>query len=147
MIGGDGLLTGPEAIIPLLMLFPLAATIRQAWPGTPQCAGMASNAVSGSGWLVPLIFIVPTCIGLMIAGELSPLPQRAFAEVVASHGPALGLAAALAVITSELWLVLVPSMIALRFGGAARHEALRGLVLLNLLLGSSFLAILLLLRH
>jgi hypothetical protein len=137
-------LSGPAALIPLLMLFPLAATIRQSWPGAERCGGRISNAVSGAGWLVPLIFVVPMCIGLMIAGRLSPLPQRSYATIASSHGPAAGLAVAIAVVIAELWLVLAPAMVVLRFSDPAQRTAMRALIPLNLFLGLGFLAILLL---
>jgi hypothetical protein len=135
---------GFAALIPLLMLFPLAATIRQSWPGAERCGGRISNIISGPGWLVPLIFIVPMCIGLMMAGRLSPLPQHTYAVMTQSHGPATGLALALAVVTAELWLMLAPAMIVLRFADPARRAAMRGLIPLNLFLGLVFLAIILL---
>jgi len=134
---------GPAALLPLLMLFPLAATIRQTWPGSESCKGVVSNAVSGASWLVPLIFIVPMCVGLMIVGQLSPLPQRAFASAAASHGPAIGLAVAIAVIIAELWLVLTPAMVVMRFSNPAQRAAMLALIPLNLLLGGGFLAIIL----
>lgn len=136
--------SGPAAMIPLLMLFPLAATIRQTWPGAERCDGVVSNAVSGASWLVPLIFIVPMSIGLMITGRLSPLPQRAFAGVAATHGPAIGMAVAIAVVIAELWLVLTPAMVVLRFSDPSRRAAMGALIPLNLLLGGAFLTIILL---
>lgn len=103
--------------------------------------------MSGGGWLVPLVFIVPMCVGLMITGHLSPLPQRAFANTATDHGPAIGLAVAIAVVIAELWLVLTPAMVVLRFSDPARQTAMRVLVPLNLLLGGAFLTIILLAWH
>jgi hypothetical protein len=137
-------LSGPAALIPLLMLFPLAATIRQSWPGPARCQGRISNMVSGSGWLAPLIFIVPMSIGLMIAGRLSPLPQRSYAMIASDHGPAAGLAAAMAVVIAEFWLALAPAMVVLRFSEPTRRQAMRGLIPLNVVLGLGFLTIILL---
>ncbi|QGP80598.1 hypothetical protein [Sphingobium sp. CAP-1] len=138
--------TGPAALLPLALLFPLAATIRQTWPGSERCGGMVSNAVSGATWLVPLIFIVPMCVGLMIGGQVSPLPQRTFTHLATDHGPAIALAGAIAVIIAELWLLLTPAMVVLRFSDPARRGAMRALVPLNLLLGGGFLAMILFVR-
>lgn len=85
----------------------------------------------------PQLPVLPT-------GRLSPLPQHTYALMTKSHGPATGLALALAVVTAELWLMLAPAMIVLRFADPVRRASMRGLIPLNLFLRLAFLAIILL---
>lgn len=123
------------------MLFPLAATIRQTLPGAERCTGRLTNAVSGAFWLVPMMLIVPMCVGLMLTGRLSPLPQIAGANMGAVYGPAVGLGVAIAVIITDLWLLLTPAMVVLRFTDPAKRRQMRAIIPFNLFLGASFLGI------
>ncbi|MCP1470302.1 hypothetical protein J3E64_001990 [Sphingobium sp. OAS761] len=136
----------PLFLLPGAMLLPLAATLRQSWPGAARCRGVLAGVIAGAGWLLPLIFIVPACVGLMVTGALSPLPQIAYADMSGSHGRAMGLAAAVAVVIADLWLLLTPAMVLLRHAPEAQAAHLRAAVPLNVALGGLFLTAVLVLR-
>jgi hypothetical protein len=133
-------------LLPLLLLLPLAATLRQSWPGRADCSGRLSRAVAGPLWLLPLIFIVPGSIGLMLAGDLAPLPQLAYAQLAGSKGTVIAAAAAILVLIADLWLLLTPAMVMLRHAPAGQAARLRAAIPLNIALGSTFLLLVLALR-
>lgn len=130
----------PLLVLPAAMLFALAATVRQTWPGAKACTGLFSAVVAGPFWLLPLIFIVPMSLGLMLEGTISPLPQVTYARLAQGHGAAIALFAALAVIIAEFWLLLTPAMVMLRHAPAGKAGALKAAIPLNIVLGGAFLA-------
>ncbi|WP_145902218.1 MULTISPECIES: hypothetical protein [Sphingobium] len=69
----------------------------------------------------PQLPVLPT-------GRLSPLPQHTYALMTQSHRAATGLAQALVVVTAELWLMLAPAMIVLRFADPVRRASIHGLI-------------------
>jgi hypothetical protein len=130
----------PLLVLPAAMLFPLAATLRQSWPGAKACTGVVSALIAGPFWLLPLIFIVPMSLGLMLDGTISPLPQVTYARLAQGHGNAVGLFAALAVIVAEFWLLLTPAMVMLRHAPPGKAAELKAVIPLNIALGGAFLA-------
>lgn len=130
----------PLLVLPAAMLFPLAATLRQSWPGSKACTGLFSAVIAGPFWLLPLIFIVPMSLGLMLDGAISPLPQVTYARLAQGHGVAIGLFAALAAIIAEFWLLLTPAMVMLRHAPAGKAADLKAAIPLNIVLGGAFLA-------
>jgi len=135
----------PLALLPFAMLLPLAATIRQTLPASAAWRAPLIRVLTSPHWLVPLIVIVPMTVGLMMTGQLSPLPDRSFAQVATAHGEAIGWVAVLAVVMAELWLLVTPAQILIRSAEPAAASKLRAAIPLNLLLGGSFLGLVLLL--
>lgn len=137
----------PLLALPVAMLFPLAATLRQSWPGANACTGPFSALVAGPFWLLPLIFIVPMSLGLMLEGTVSPLPQVTYARLAQGYGTAVALFAALAVIVAEFWLLLTPAMVVLRHAPQGKAAEMKAIIPLNIVLGGAFLAAVLYFGH
>lgn len=130
------------APVALLALLALLASLRLSFPAATGSAGLGPlRLLMHPVWLLPLLLALPMTVGLMMTGAVPISPVAARAMIAADYGVWAGLAALITVMTAELWLLWVPSMLARRSALPERQEALRFLPLLNLALGSGFLLI------
>lgn len=129
-------LDGWALAVPVLVL-ALAASVRLAVPGLASSSLL--RAIAHPNWLLPLLLIVPLTIGLMLTGVVPAAPWQARAMAAAGHGYWAGIAALIAVITVEFWLLWAPGMIAYRTAKPESRPAARILPLLNLILGAGIL--------
>lgn len=124
------------------MLFMLAATLRQSLPLHAGHRGMLAGMMNGFAsplWLVPLIFILPLSVGLMLTGDLPPFPNEALADLTPRIGFWNALAIALLVVIADIWLLITPAMVVLGFRKPEDRRRLYPLIGLNLALGGLFL--------
>jgi hypothetical protein len=126
------------AALLLLELFALGATLRLSFAPRRRPASAALRALTHAGWLVPLILIVWVVLGMYVSGSLSPWPPAAFAAQRAAHGFWAGAAAGTAALVADLWLLVTPAQVMLRFGRAEHAVRYRAF---NLAAGSVVLAI------
>tara|TARA_B100001964_G_scaffold240272_1_gene309649 strand:- start:276 stop:842 length:567 start_codon:yes stop_codon:yes gene_type:complete len=68
------------------------------------------NFISSTWWCVCFLFILASTVGEFGRNELSPLPWVAFENAYAKHGIFEGILNLIRVVTAELWLFLIPSL-------------------------------------
>lgn len=125
----------------------LLATVRLSAPGLQEASlGRVGNLLSHSAWLLPVMLGMPMALGLMMIGSLSPWPTLS-AELLAPYGDWAKRTGFLVAIVVDLWMLWAASSAALSFAAAEERVRLRGLHLVNFVVGGGFLLLFYALHH
>jgi hypothetical protein len=123
----------------LLGALALLTTLRLSIPRTASAKpGMVSRLLTYPGWLLPMIPLMATAVGLMMRGLLSPWPPTAAARF-SQHGLWAGVFGFLLALVVDLWLLWTAARVVKRFAPPEKQYALRNLPVFNFLVGGAIL--------
>lgn len=129
-------------LLAALLALSLLATLRLTLPRLFQrCDNAVLRFLSHTVWLLPLLLFVYMAVGMYLMGKLSPWPPAAYAAYAAPLGPWAGVAAFLAVLITDFWLLWTPTQVLRRFAPPERQAAFKYFQVFNLLVGCAIFAI------
>ncbi len=129
------------------LLLCLFATLRLAFGlRWDQVANPVLKLLTAPVWLLQLLIVFNFTVGMYFFKLLSPWPPRAYTEVGAQYGAWAGVAAFLAVLICDLWLLWVPTQILRRYTLPAHQAALKYFPVFNLIAGGVIIGIALLIQ-
>jgi hypothetical protein len=125
-------------VLSALLALALLATLRLSLPITlPLFERMPLRLLFHPGWLVTLILAANLSLGMYFSHALSPWPPAAFDLWHEPSGLWAGIAAFLAALTTDLWLLWTPAEVLRRYTAPERRATLRHAHLFNLVLGAA----------
>lgn len=131
------------AIGALILLLSLFATLRLALGEHGRIVTNPVLAFLTHGiWLVPLLVVFNMAFGMALLGMVSPWPSKAFEQVSSQYGYGMwaGVAAFLAMLITDIWVLWIPTQVLRRFAKPDNREALKYYPVFNIVVGGLLLA-------
>ena len=131
------------AVGALVLLFSLFATLRLA---IGERGRVVTNPLlsflTHSVWLLPLLVVFNMSFGMALLGIVSPWPPTAFEQVSSEYGYGMwaGVAAFLAMLIVDIWVLWIPTQVLRRFAKPENREAMKYYTVFNNAVGGLILA-------